>query len=58
MATEVLETTGSRETYTLRCRHCGGTGWRTVMRYTMRDRMPLGAATAAATQAPHAPPPA
>ncbi|HEY1540856.1 MAG TPA: hypothetical protein VGG01_00465 [Xanthobacteraceae bacterium] len=58
MATEVLEATGSREIYTLRCRHCGGTEWRTVLRYTMRDRMPPGVDAAAATQAPHAPRPA
>ncbi len=49
MAIEVVEATGCREIYTLRCRKCGGTEFRTVMRYTVR-----GAATAAPVEAPPA----
>ncbi len=36
MAIEVVEATRCREIYTLRCRKCGGTEFRTVMRYTVR----------------------
>ena len=46
MAIEVLEAGGQQEMYTLRCRHCGDTEQRTVVRYTLpgahaRDSVPV-----------------
>jgi hypothetical protein len=35
MSTEVIEASGQQEIYTLRCRACGDTKCRTVMRYTL-----------------------
>jgi len=46
MAIEALEAGGQQEMYTLRCRHCGDTEQRTVVRYTLpgahaRDSVPV-----------------
>lgn len=50
MSVEVIEATGSQEIYTLRCRQCGGTESRTVMRYTLRG---VDSPVAAAAHAAH-----
>ena len=59
MSVEVVETTGRQEIYTLRCRGCGDTEQRTVVRYTLSDSRsagpepaPLPCAPNPASQAP------
>ena len=56
MSIEVIEATGHQEIYTLRCRECGGTERRTVVRYTLSGGARHRAGAEAAAMPPPCPP--